>query len=70
MPRGVKRTTAYQIAEIDVKINKKQDEIKKLQSQRKQFLSTYQAEVAAQIIQTANEKGITVEDVLSSIKSK
>jgi len=57
MARGVKKTASYQIAEIDTKIQKKQDEIKALQSQRKELESTHQAEVAAQIIQAANQSG-------------
>jgi len=68
MARGVKKTAAYQIAEIDAKIQKKQDEIKALQTQRKEFESTHQAEVAAQIIQAANQKGISIEEVLDLIK--
>jgi len=68
MARGVKKTVAYQIAEIDAKIQKKQSEIKALQSQRKELESTHQAEVAAQIIQAANEKGLSVEEVLNLIK--
>jgi len=68
MARGVKKTASYQIAEIDAKIQKKQDEIKALQSQRKELESTHQAEVAAQIIQAANQKGISIEEVLDLIK--
>jgi len=68
MARGVKKTASYQIAEIDAKIQKKQDEIKALQSQRKELESTHQAEVAAQIIQAANQKGISIEEVLELIK--
>jgi len=68
MARGVKKTVAYQIAEIDAKIQKKQSEIKALQSQRKELESTHQAEVAAQIIQAANEKGLSIEEVLTLIK--
>jgi|GEM_PF-1729400 len=68
MARGVKKTASYQIAEIDTKIQKKQDEIKALQSQRKELESTHQAEVAAQIIQAANQKGISIEEVLDLIK--
>jgi len=68
MARGVKKTASYQIAEIDAKIQKKQDEIKALQSQRKEMESTHQAEVAAQIIQAANQKGISIEEVLDLIK--
>ena len=68
MARGVKKTAAYQIAEIDAKIQKKQGEIKTLQSQRKELESTHQAEIAAQIIQTANQKGISIDEVLNLIK--
>ena len=70
MARGVKRTSAELMAEIDAKIRKKQGEIKELQSQRKEFESSHQVEIAAKIIQAANEKGISVEDILSTIKSK
>jgi len=69
MPRGVKKTAAYQIAEIDAKIQKKQNEIKVLQTSRKELESTHQGEVAAQIIQAANQKGITVDEVLASIQT-
>jgi len=68
MARGVKKTVAYQIAEIDAKIQKKQDDIKALQSQRKELESTHQAEIAAQIIQAANEKGMSIDEVLNLIK--
>lgn len=70
MPRGVKRTIAYQIAEVDAKIEKKQQDIKKLQAYRKELDSTYQAEVAAKIIQAANDKGISVDAVLDSIHAQ
>lgn len=70
MPRGVKRTVAYQIAEVDSKIEKKQREIKELLTHRKELDSIHQAEVAAKIIQAANEKGISVDEVLNSINSK
>lgn len=69
MARGVRKTASFQIAEIDAKIQKKQDEIKALQSQRKELESTHQAEVAAQIIQAANQKGISVDEVLALINS-
>jgi len=68
MARGVKKTAAYQIAEIDAKIQKKQDDIKALQSQRKELESTHQAEIAAQIIQAANQKGMSIDEVLNLIK--
>lgn len=68
MARGVKKTASFQIAQIDAKIQKKQEEIKTLQSQRKELESTHQAEVAAQIIQAANQKGISIEEVLDLIK--
>lgn len=68
MARGVKKTAAYQIAEIDAKIQKKQAEIKELQSRRKELESTHQAEVAAQIIEAANQKGISIDEVLGLIK--
>lgn len=67
MPRGVKRTIAYQIAEVDAKIQKKQAEVKELQIQRRELESTHQAEIAARIIQAANDKGISVDDILASM---
>jgi len=70
MPRGVKRTVAFQIAEIDAKTQKKQEEIRTLQARRKELENTHQAEIAAQIIQAANQKGISVDDILASISAK
>ena len=69
MSRGVRKTASDQIAEIDAKIQKKQDEIKALQSQRKELESIYQAEIAAQIIQAANQKGMSIEEVLELINN-
>jgi hypothetical protein len=68
MPRGVKRTTDQLIAALDEKILKKQAEISALKAQRKELTSAGQAELAAKFLQMVEEKGLTVEQLLSSIK--
>jgi cell division protein FtsL len=68
MPRGVKRTTDQMIAALDEKIQKKQGEISALKAQRKELTSASQADLATKLLQMAEEKGLTLEQLLQSLK--
>ena len=69
MPRGVKgSTTEKKIAEIDLKITKKRDEIKALEAQRRELMDAQQTELAAKVVRIAAEKGVTVEELLKAVE--
>jgi len=68
MPRGVKRTSEKQIAEINVKIAKKKDEIKELEAKKREIEDSQQAELAAKVVKLAGEKGVSIEDLLRSLE--
>lgn len=70
MARGVARSVDSRISEIDEKIKKKQNEIKALQEKRSELMDSKKNEQAAQIIQAAQEKGISLDDVIGWIQSK
>lgn len=70
MARGVKRSIDDLIGEVDAKIKKKQDEISALKDRRKTLEDSRVSALAARVVKTAEEKGITVDELLASIKSK
>ncbi|MCL2056071.1 MAG: hypothetical protein FWH02_02490 [Oscillospiraceae bacterium] len=68
MPRGVRRTTEKLIADIDLKIAKKKDEIKELEMQKREILDSNQAAMAAKVLKLAAEKGVSIEALLSNLE--
>jgi hypothetical protein len=68
MPRGVKRTTDQMIAALDEKILKKHGEINALKLQKKELATANKSELAAKVLQMVEEKGLTMEDLLQSLK--
>ena len=70
MARGVRKGVESQIAEINAKIAKKKDEIKALELKRGEMVSSQQAEMAVKIMKIANEKGMTVEELLAAVEKK
>jgi ribosome maturation protein Sdo1 len=70
MARGVTRSIETRIADLDKKIQKKQGELKALQSQRKELLEVKKNEVAFQIAQLAIDKGVSLDEIVAWIESR
>lgn len=70
MARGVARSIEGRIGDIDAKIKKKQDEMKALQEKRNELVALKKNEQAAQVIQAADEKGLSLDDIIDMIKSR
>lgn len=70
MARGVARSIEDRIGDIDAKIKKKQDELKALQEKRNELFALKKNDQAAQVIQAADEKGLSLDDIIDMIKSR
>lgn len=70
MARGVRRSTEERISEIDAKILRKQKEITKLKEQRKELEDSRKTEIAGKLVQLAEDKGISLEDLLHSVQER
>ena len=70
MARGTRKTVESQVAEINVKIAKKKDEIKVLESKRQELENSHQSELAAKVVKIAAEKGVTIEELLKAVEKK
>ena len=67
MPRGVSNTEK-KIADINVKIDKKRNEIKGLEAKRRELEESNQAVLAAKLVKLAAEKGLTIEQLLNAME--
>lgn len=67
MARGVKRSVDSLIAEVDARIKKKQDEISALKERRRVLADSRATEIAVKIAAVAQEKGITLDELLSNV---
>ncbi|MDR2932788.1 MAG: hypothetical protein LBV27_06730 [Oscillospiraceae bacterium] len=70
MAKGVRRSIDDRIAEIDAKIFKKQEEISALKERRKELEMSRKTELAEKVVQLAEEKGISIDALFNSLKSK
>lgn len=70
MARGVARSIDDRIADLNAKIQKKQDEIAALKEQRKELEEAKKSETAAKIAKLAEEKGIGLDELLNMVQSK
>ena len=68
MARGKKRSTESLIAEIDARIEKKQGEITALKERRKMLEESRSTEIAMQVAKVAEQRGLTLEELLQTVK--
>ena len=69
MPRGVRTgTVEKKIADINVKIDKKRNEIKELEAKRRELEESNQAVLAAKLVKLAADKGLTIEQLLNAVE--
>jgi cell division protein FtsL len=70
MARGVTRSVETRIADLNKKIQKKQGELKNLQSQRKELLEIKKNETALKIAELAMDKGVSLDEIVAWIESR
>ena len=70
MARGVSRSIEQRIEELDVKINKKSQEIADLKAQRKELEVQKQSDLLSRVHNLAAEKGISVDELLDAVLQK
>ena len=67
MARGVRRPIEDIISGIDEKINSYKAKIKDLESQKKDMLDADRQTKLMKVLEIADEKGMSVEDIISKI---
>ncbi len=67
MARGAIKPVSEKIAEIDKKIEAAQAKLGDLKAQRKELLEAGQQEKLKRILEIADERGLSVDDVLAKL---
>ena len=67
MPRGLARSVAERLEEIDSKIAKAEDNLKELKAQRKEIEAQKSIALLGKVEAAAATRGISVEELLESM---